>query len=92
MTTQHTPLSAVIVRRPEVAGEAAWLDPHKAGVYATFSAATIRRACNRHELQHIRVGHARGPILTRTEWLDAWMMRGVQASAVRVADEPEELR
>jgi hypothetical protein len=71
----------------DIAKEGAWLDAHQAGIYISACAATIRRACKEHRLQHVRVGHARGPILTRTDWIDAWMMRGVQYPAGDVADE-----
>jgi hypothetical protein len=91
MPTQHPPLPTVVVRRADIAKEGAWLDTHQAGVYISSSAATIRRACRDHMLQHVRVGHARGPTLTRTDWIDAWMMQGVQDPAHEVADEPDRL-
>ena len=71
-----------VMDQREVSHDSGWINTRQAGKHVTFSAATIRKACGRHELQHIRVGHPRGPILTRTEWIDAWMMRGVQEPAV----------
>lgn len=91
MPTQHRPLPTVVVQRADIAKEGAWLDTHQAGVYISSSEATIRRACKENRLQHVRVGHARGPILTRTDWIDAWMMQGVQYPARGVAEEPDRL-
>jgi hypothetical protein len=87
MTTQHASPPAVVVRLFDLVRDASWLDAHQAGVYTSCAASRIRRACNREDLRHIRVGHARGPILTRSEWIDAWMMRFVQSPAGDVADE-----
>lgn len=82
MTSIDSPFEHVeVMKRREVIGDSTWLDTRQAGVYATFSAATIRKACGRHELQHIRVGCTNGPIRTRTEWVDTWIMRGVQEPA-----------
>lgn len=78
----NPPEHVVVMDRREVSRDSAWLNTRQAGNHVSFSAATIRKVCGRHELQHIRVGHPRGPILTRTEWIDAWMMRGVQDPAV----------
>ena len=83
MTTIDNPSEHVVVMdRREVVGDSAWLDTRQAGIHASFSAATIRKACGRHEMQHIRVGDPSGPILTRIEWVDAWMMQGVQEPVV----------
>jgi hypothetical protein len=45
---------------------------------AIAQAATRRLDSSRH----IRIGHRNGPIRTRAEWLDAWIMRGVQEPVV----------
>jgi hypothetical protein len=73
--------AAVVMRLFDVAKEGGWLDAQQAGIYICSPAATIRRACKDRKLQYVRVGHARGPILTRTDWIDAWMMRGAQGPA-----------
>ena len=88
MSTEQPPIPTVVMRLFDVAKEGAWLDTHQAGIYISACAATIRRACKEDRLRHVRVGHARGPILTRTDWIDAWMMQGVQYP---VADEPDRL-
>ena len=86
MTSQHTSPRTVVVQLTAFVQDASWLDAQQAGVYTTCAASRIRRACNREGLRHIRVGHARGPILTRREWIDAWMMRGVQYPANEVVE------
>lgn len=86
MASQHTVFPPVVVPIADLVRGTTWLDIHQAGIYTSCKASTIRRACNRQELQHVRVGHARGPILTQAEWLDAWIMRGVQYPAVDDAD------
>ena len=91
MSAEQPPVPTVVMRRSDIAKENAWLDTHQAGIYISSSAATIRRACKHHKLQHVRVGRARGPILTRTDWIDAWMMQGVQYPAHGVTDEPDRL-
>jgi hypothetical protein len=67
-----------VMERREVIGDPTWLDARQAGIYASLSASTIRKTCGRLELQHIRVGRPGGPILTRTEWVNAWLMKGVR--------------
>ena len=78
MSTEQPQVPTVVLRLFDVAREGDWLDTHQAGIYISACAATIRRACKEHKLKHIRVGHARGPILTRTDWIDACMMQGSQ--------------
>lgn len=68
----------VVMARSEGAGDFAWIDTRQAAYYTSCSVATIRKARSRHELQHIRIGRVDGPIRTRTEWVNAWMMRGAQ--------------
>ena len=83
MTSPHKPSPHVVVmERREVIGDFAWLNTRQAAVYTSVSVATIRKACSRHHLRHIRLGRINGPILTRTEWVDAWMMQGVQEPAL----------
>lgn len=89
MATQHTTFSPVVVPVADLLSGTSWLDVRQAGLYTSCAASRICRACNQQELQHIRVGHARGPILTRAEWLDAWIMRGVQYPACADADEQD---
>jgi excisionase family DNA binding protein len=58
------------------AGPKEWLTADHAGVYAGVGVGTIRQACNRNELRHIRVGGgSKGPIRTRKEWIDEWLER-----------------
>lgn len=53
-----------------------WLTAGGAGGYAGVSVGTIRQACNRNELRHIRIGGStKGPIRTRKEWVDEWLER-----------------
>jgi hypothetical protein len=92
LATEQPTDPAVVMRLFDIAKEGGWLDTQQAGIYICSSAATIRRACKDHKLQYVRVGHARGPILTRTDWIDAWMMQGVQYPAHEFAepDRPDE--
>jgi len=79
MTTPQTPIPDVmVIERSRLADYVTLITARQAAHYTRFSVGTIRRACRSHELQHLRIGNARGPIRTRTEWLDAWMMRGAQ--------------
>lgn len=55
-----------------------WINVRQAAFHTSCCAATIRKACRAGELQHIRIGHSGGPIRTRPEWVDAWIMRGMQ--------------
>ena len=52
-----------------------WLSAEQAAYYAgRLGVSTVREACNRKELRHIRVGgRPRGPIRTRREWVDEWL-------------------
>jgi excisionase family DNA binding protein len=50
----------------------AWLRVAQAADYANLSADTIYTACERGELQHVRVGGRRS-IRTRLQWVDAWL-------------------
>jgi hypothetical protein len=59
-------------REPE---QGEWLTARDAACYAgRLGISTVRDACNRKELRHVRVGgHERGPIRTRREWVDEWL-------------------
>jgi hypothetical protein len=84
MTSPDTSVPhVVVIERSELPGDVALIDARRAAHYTCFRVATIRMACMSHELQHLRIGHANGPIRTRTEWVDAWMMRGAQEPALR---------
>jgi hypothetical protein len=54
-----------------------WLTAAEAARYAGgIGVSTIREACNRNKLRHIRIGgRTRGPIRTRSEWITEWLER-----------------
>jgi len=56
---------------------AEWLTAAEAAAYAGgVGISTIRSACNRNALRHVRVGGgATGPIRTRREWVTDWLQR-----------------
>ena len=82
MTSPNRPFPDVVVlERDDVVGDDAWLDTRQAAAYLSVSVSTIRKAC-REDLRHVRLGRVNGRILTRTEWVDAWMMQGVQEPAL----------
>lgn len=60
--------------------DADWLTAADAAFYAgNIGVSTIREACNRKELRHVRIGGTnRGPIRTRREWIDDWLHRWVR--------------
>lgn len=46
------------------------------GYAGNIGVSTVREACNRNELRHVRIGgNQRGPIRTRKEWIDEWLHR-----------------
>lgn len=54
--------------------QAEWLTTREAAAYTCLGVSSIRKACKRNELRHIRVrGGATGPIRTRKEWVDEWL-------------------
>ena len=57
------------------AGQGEWMTARDAAFYAGhLGVSTVRDACNRKELRHVRVGgRPRGPIRTRREWVDEWL-------------------
>jgi hypothetical protein len=78
MTSADTASTLVVIERADALTGSGWMDPRQAAYYTSSHVSTIRRVCRHGELQHIRIGHRNGPIRTRAEWLDAWIMRGVQ--------------
>ena len=79
MTSPDTSCThVVVIERSEPLGDFSWINARQAAHHTSVSVATIRRACIRRELRHIRIGRTNGRILTRTEWVDAWLMRWAQ--------------
>ena len=81
MTSADTALAPVVIERGEALSGPGWMDLRQAAYYTSSHVSTIRRIC-RLGLRHIRIGHRNGPIRTRAEWVDAWMMRGAQGPVV----------
>jgi hypothetical protein len=82
MTSADTASTLVVIERADALTGSGWMDPRQAAYYTSFHVATIRRVCRLGDLQHVRIGHRNGPIRTRAEWLDAWIMRGVEEPVV----------
>ena len=82
MTSADTASTLVVIERADALTGSGWMDSRQAAYYTSFRVATIRRVCRLGDLQHVRIGHRNGPIRTRAEWLDAWIMRGVQEPVV----------
>lgn len=55
-----------------------WLTTDEAASYIKFSPQAIRAACRVNALRHVQRGGTRGKILTRREWLDAWVEKHTQ--------------
>jgi hypothetical protein len=72
----------VVIERPDALSGSGWMDARQAAYYTSSTVSTIRRICREDGLRHIRIGHRLGPIRTRAEWIDEWMMRGVQEPVV----------
>ena len=55
--------------------DAVWLTAAEAAAYAGgIGISTIRAACNRNALRHVRIGGGTsGPIRTRKEWVTDWL-------------------
>lgn len=53
-------------------GTKTWLTVGDGAEHARVSRDTIYTACERGELQHVRIGGRRA-IRLRTEWIDAWL-------------------
>jgi hypothetical protein len=82
MSASETSSPLVVVESPDAINGSEWMDARQAAYYTSAYVSTIRRACREDVLRHIRIGHPRGPIRTRAEWIDAWMMCGVQEPIV----------
>lgn len=54
-----------------------WLSVADAAEHAAVSRDTIYTACERREMQHVRIG-GRRTIRVRREWIDAWLERHVR--------------
>jgi hypothetical protein len=63
--------------RAEESNQREWLTAAEAAAYAgRIGIWTVRQACKRNELRHVRVGgHWRGPIRTRKEWVAEWLRK-----------------
>ena len=82
MTSAHTASPLVVVEQADALTGAGWMNARQAAHYTCSPVSTIRRVCRNGILRHIRIGHRFGPIRTRAEWVDEWMMRGVQQAVV----------
>ena len=82
MTSADTASPLVVIERGEALTGPGWMGARQAAYYTSCCVSTIRRVCRHGELQHVRIGHRYGQIRTRAEWLDAWIMRGVQEPVV----------
>ena len=78
MATPDTPEPVMVVQRATDITGGSWMNVRQAAFHTSCCVATILKACRAGELRHIRIGHRGGPIRTRPEWVDAWMMRGVR--------------
>jgi hypothetical protein len=81
MTSADTASPLVVIGRADALPGSGWMNARQAAYYTSSHVSTIRRIC-RLGLRHIRIGHRNGPIRTRAEWIDAWMMRGVHEPVV----------
>ena len=82
MASADTASLLVVIERVDALTGPGWMDAPQAACYTSCRVSTIRRVCRHGELQHVRIGHRNGQIRTRAEWLDAWIMRGVQEPVV----------
>lgn len=75
--TRPAPEAGRPINRPS---DAEWLTASEAAEHAGgIGVCTIRDACNRKELRHIRIGgRPRGPIRTKKEWINEWLERWVR--------------
>jgi hypothetical protein len=64
--------------------ETEWMTAAEAAEYAGgVGVCTIREACNRNRLRHIRIGGGiAGPIRTRREWIADWLGRWARGGDV----------
>ena len=82
MTSADTASPLVVIERADALTGSGWMNARQAAYYTSCCVETIRRICRLGELRHIRISHRQGPIRTRAEWVDEWMMRGVQEAVV----------
>ena len=68
-----------------------WLTVSDAAIYAVVSKDTIYTACERSELQHVKVG-GRKAIRLRAQWIDAWLEQHVSGGSAVEQKAPAELR
>lgn len=57
---------------PSIPEESPWWRVDQAAAYARVHKAQIFRACRERRLEHVRAS-GRGTILTKREWIDAWL-------------------
>ena len=82
MTSPETASPPVVIERADALAGSGWMNARQAAYYTSSCLSTIRRVCRNGVLRHIRIAHCNGPIRTRAEWIDEWMMRGVQEPVV----------
>jgi hypothetical protein len=82
MTSADIALPLVVIERADALTGSGWMNARQAAYYTSFPVSTIRRICRHGELRHIRIGHRNGAIRTRAEWVDEWIMRGVEEPVV----------
>jgi len=65
--------------------ESEWLSAADAAAFAGgIGICTIREACHRNTLRHVRIGGGtRGPIRTRKEWISDWLQRWARGGEFR---------
>lgn len=81
MTSANTASPLLVVERADALTGSGWMNARQAAYYTSSHVSTIRRIC-RLGLRHVRIGHPNGPIRTRAEWIDAWMMREARGPLV----------
>jgi hypothetical protein len=82
MTSTDMPSTLVVVKRVDDIKGSGWMNAREAAWYTSSRVSTIRRLCRQEGLRHVRIGHRFGPIRTRAEWIDEWMMRCAQEPVV----------
>jgi hypothetical protein len=78
------PTGGVSENGDEHSREREWMTAAEAAEYAGgVGVCTIREACNRNTLRHIRIGGGiAGPIRTRREWIADWLGRWARGGDV----------
>jgi hypothetical protein len=82
MTSADTALPLVVIERADALTGHGWMNARQAAYYTSSHVSTIRRICRHGGLRHIRISHRNGPIRTRAEWIDEWMMRCARGPVV----------